>query len=51
MSYKYLRRLAAARQWANTEQGEKVIVRVLGIMTLVLAVDVCLFIAGVIKVW
>ena len=46
MKYKVLRVLVASRRYANTEHGEKVIVRTLTAMSFVLLVDVCLLILG-----
>ena len=46
MKYKVLRALVVSRRYANTERGEKVIVRTLTAMSFVLFVDVCLLIFG-----
>ena len=46
MKYKVLRMLAAFKKYANTEHGEGVIVRTLTAMSVILLVDVFLFIVG-----
>lgn len=46
MKYRVLRMLAAFRKYANTEHGERVIVRTLTAMSVVLLVDVFLIIVG-----
>ena len=46
MKYKVLRMLATSRRYANTEKGEKVIVRILTTITAIGIVDMVLFIIG-----
>lgn len=46
MKYKVLRMLVASRRYANTEHGEKVIVRTLTTITAIGIVDMVLFIIG-----
>lgn len=46
MKYRVLRKVVIARRWANTEKGERTIVRVLSAMTLVLMADVALLVVG-----
>ena len=46
MKYKVLRTLAAFRKYANTERCEKIIVRTLTSMSVILVVDIALLIVG-----
>lgn len=46
MKYKVLRKLVALRKYANTERGEKIIVRTLTNMSVILIVDIALLIVG-----
>lgn len=44
--YKALRMLVQARAWANTPQGEKIIVRTLTILSVLFAINLTLLILG-----
>lgn len=46
MKYRLLRKLALARSWANTEKGERRIVRTLTTLSVILIVDMVLLIIG-----
>jgi len=46
MRYKVLRKLVAFRRFANTERGEKIIVRVLTVIAAILVADVALLVVG-----
>ena len=46
MKYKVLRKLMSFRKYANTERGEKIIVRTLTSMSVILVVDIALLIVG-----
>ena len=46
MKIKMLRKVAALKLWANTERGERIIVRVLTTLTGLLILDVVLLLIG-----
>ena len=46
MKYRLLRKLVLARRWANTEVGERRIVRTLTTLSVVLIIDIVLLIIG-----
>ena len=46
MKYKVLRLLVTSRRFANTEKGERVIVRTLTTMTIIAIADVLLLVFG-----
>ena len=46
MKYKVLRKLVAFKKYTNTERGEKIIVRTLTSMSIILVVDIALLIVG-----
>lgn len=46
MKYKVLRLLVTSRRFANTEKGERVIVRALTTMTIIAIADVLLLVFG-----
>ena len=46
LKFKALRKLVQARAWANTPDGEKIIVRTLSILTVVAFLNLILLILG-----